>query len=404
MNIFHFIFRILLCLFTAINALVFLHLGENIAAGASLLLAICYAWPLLWVAVKHMRIRTAAPMFSADNRETNIQTIRRAWGLVLLIIALVQFSEKRNGAGIIAIFLVITTIRPFNKIFFAPSIKWTANLRNLGLFLCFFAILLDPISIPVVGWIGFALVVLHPLFLVRTGRSKEFITSLTLPPQPPKEQLTFKHLIQRNAATRAAVKVAASPEIQAMISPPPQLDDPRYFEIIDYIIRLGRDFENYPELNENFNEERYRNYFLPFLNSVSPGYAAKGEVFHGKGKTDILVWDKNGVNLFVAECKIWRGEAYLLEGVDQLLTRYVNWRDEKTALIVFNREIQNFSVVIEAATRALSSHTLCREPGRPRTDCSWSYQFHHPTDNARIIRLELILLNFWSRKICFPAV
>jgi len=118
------------------------------------------------------------------------------------------------------------------------------------------------------------------------------------------------------------------------------------------------------------------------------------EVFHRKGKTDILVWDRSGTNLFIAECKIWKGEAYLLDGLTQLLTRYVNWRDEKTALIVFNRDIKDFTGVIRTATTALSNHALCRQPGRQRTDCSWSYLFHHPNDSARTIRLELILLNF----------
>lgn len=180
----------------------------------------------------------------------------------------------------------------------------------------------------------------------------------------------------------------------AMPAPVSQLSDDRYFEIIDFILKLGKDFENYPELNENFNEERYRNYFLPFLNSVSPDYSAKGEVFHSKGKTDILVWDKEGTNLFIAECKIWRGEVYLLEGVTQLLTRYVNWRDEKTAILIFNREVRDFSSVIRTATNALSTHPLCSQPGVQRKDGAWSYWFHHPGDKARTIRLELILLNF----------
>lgn len=398
MNIFHFAIRILLSLFTAMNALAFLHMGGyGTAAGFSFLLSIGYGWPLVWVAAKHMRIRLAAPVFSADNRETNIQTIRRGMGLTFLIIGMVQFSEKRTGGGMIAAFLTISMMMPFNRLFFTPSPRWVIVLRNLGIFLCFFALLMDPVSIPVIGWIGLALLALCPLLHI--SRVRELSTQLILLPQPPKVQISFRELLRQNAGARNVAKPPARSQAQVVTNTSLQLDDPRYFEIIDYIIRLGRDFENYPELNENFNEERYRNYFLPFLNSVSPGYSAKGEVFHRKGKTDILVWDSNGATLFVAECKIWRGEAYLLEGVTQLLTRYVNWRDEKTALIVFNRDVQNFSGVIEAATKALSTHALCSQPGRPRTGVSWSYQFHNPADKARTIRLELILLNFWNGKI-----
>ena len=167
-----------------------------------------------------------------------------------------------------------------------------------------------------------------------------------------------------------------------------------YHEIIDYIIQLGKNMEGYPELTDNFNEERYRDYFLPFLNSVSPHYSAKGEVFNRKGKTDILIWDKKGNNLFIAECKLWKGEVYLLSGVDQLLNNYVSWRDEKTAIIVFNHEVRNFTGLIATATTALSRHPLCVREARQRTDRSWSYLFHHPDDAQRTIRLELILLNF----------
>jgi hypothetical protein len=172
------------------------------------------------------------------------------------------------------------------------------------------------------------------------------------------------------------------------------LSDKVYFEIIDYIVLLGKNLENYKALNDNFNEERYRDYFLPFLNAVSPNYFAKGEVFNRKGKTDILVFDPQGKNIFIAECKIWNGEAYLLQAVDQLLQRYINWRDEKTAIIIFNRDTKNFSQLIMIATTALSKHSLCCQAGQQRNDTSWSYRFRHPDDNNRIIRLELVLFNF----------
>jgi hypothetical protein len=172
------------------------------------------------------------------------------------------------------------------------------------------------------------------------------------------------------------------------------LSDDTYFKIIDYIVLLGKNMESYNDFHDNFNEERYREYFLPFLNAVSPNYSAKGEVFNRKGKTDILIFDLQGRNIFIAECKIWNGEAYLLKAVDQLLQTYINWRDEKTAIIIFNRDTKNFSQLIITATNALSKHPLCYETGKQRSDTSWSYWFRHPDDSNRLIRLELILFNF----------
>ncbi|PWV54410.1 hypothetical protein [Chitinophaga sp. S165] len=172
------------------------------------------------------------------------------------------------------------------------------------------------------------------------------------------------------------------------------LNDDTYFQIIDYIVLLGKNLENYKDLSDKFNEERYRDYFLPFLNAVSPHYSAKGEVFNRLGKTDILVSDNDGNNLFIAECKIWRGEAYLLNGVDQLLSSYVNWRDEKTAVIIFNRDVKQFSQVLLTATAAMEQHPLCLQALGQRSDASWSYLFRNPDDEHKIIRVELVLFNF----------
>lgn len=192
------------------------------------------------------------------------------------------------------------------------------------------------------------------------------------------------------AATQQAAQAAqaATPQAVALSN------EQRYFEIIDYLIELGKNFEHYPDLSKKqFDEQWYRDYFLPGLNTRNPEYSAKGEVFNRQGKTDILVFDRKGNNLLIAECKLWKGEAYLREGVDQLLHRYVNWRDEKTAIVVFNRDVKNFTSVIETAVKTVSGHPLCKS-GKQRTDCSWSYQFHHPNDAAKTIRLELILFNF----------
>lgn len=153
-----------------------------------------------------------------------------------------------------------------------------------------------------------------------------------------------------------------------------------YFEILDYILVLGKNLEKFKELNTKFNEERYRDYFLPFLNSISKYHSSKGEVFNKKGKTDIILFDQDGNNVFIAECKLWKGEAYLLGGVQQMLENYVNWRDEKVAILIFNRDNKNFSNVIDIATKALENHSLCQKVIGVRKDTSYSYLFRHIDD------------------------
>lgn len=172
------------------------------------------------------------------------------------------------------------------------------------------------------------------------------------------------------------------------------ISDHAYFQILDYILRLGMDLEKYKDLTRNFDEERCRDYFLPFLNSISRRYSVTGETFNKVGRTDILVQDREGSNIFIAECKIWRGSAQLREAIDQLLERYVNWRDEKVALIIFNKDVQNFSEAVQRATEEVENHPNCIKLLKKRGDTSFSFCFRHPDDAAKTIKFELILFNF----------
>lgn len=172
------------------------------------------------------------------------------------------------------------------------------------------------------------------------------------------------------------------------------ISDHAYFQILDYILRLGMNLEKYKDLTSKFDEERCRDYFLPFLNSISKSHSATGETFNKIGRTDILVQDHQGSNIFIAECKIWRGSAKLVEAIDQLLERYVNWRDEKVALIVFNKDVQNFSKVVKEATAELEKHPNCKKLLKKRYDTSFSFSFRHPDDEVKTIKFELILFNF----------
>ncbi|MBC7894618.1 MAG: hypothetical protein H7066_04345, partial [Cytophagaceae bacterium] len=69
-----------------------------------------------------------------------------------------------------------------------------------------------------------------------------------------------------------------------------------------------------------------RDHFLVQLNGQYQG-GATGETFNYEGKTDILIRDGDR-NVFIAECKIWKGETELLKAVDQILA-YLHWRDTK---------------------------------------------------------------------------
>lgn len=171
------------------------------------------------------------------------------------------------------------------------------------------------------------------------------------------------------------------------------LSDKGFEDIMTHIRNYGKNLEKFKNLYDKFDEEGFREFFLPHLNSISKKHSATGETFNKLGKTDILIQDENGLNVFVAECKLWKGESGLLKAVDQLLERYVTWRDEKVALIFFDKDMKNFSELLTKASRALTEHPLFHDYLGPTSDSSFRYLFRHPEDKSKMITLELIIFN-----------
>jgi hypothetical protein len=67
---------------------------------------------------------------------------------------------------------------------------------------------------------------------------------------------------------------------------------------------------------------------------------------------------KDGKNVFIAECKFWKGEKAFGETLDQLLS-YLSWRDTKTAVVLFNRNA-DFSAVLAKIAEIAPRHAHFR--------------------------------------------
>ncbi len=172
-----------------------------------------------------------------------------------------------------------------------------------------------------------------------------------------------------------------------------ELSETAYIQIINEINKFGLNIEKLSSLKSKFDEEGYRDYFLPHLNSISTSHSATGETFNKKGKTDILIQNGSGENVFIGECKIWNGEKLFLAAIDQLLERYVSWRDEYTALIIFNKDNKDFSNLIGVAKEAIYKHPNFHSYVKDNKDTSISYIFKNKEDHSKTIRLELMLFN-----------
>src|SRR5690606_37336858 len=115
-----------------------------------------------------------------------------------------------------------------------------------------------------------------------------------------------------------------------------------YEAILESIRSMGASMET-SRASESQDEETLRDVLLVGLSSSIKSGFVGGELFRKLGKTDISIPFENK-SAFIAECKLWKGEKYIDEGISQLLG-YVTWRDAKLSLIIFNKDNKQFSSI-----------------------------------------------------------
>jgi hypothetical protein len=130
------------------------------------------------------------------------------------------------------------------------------------------------------------------------------------------------------------------------------LPDESYEDILSLIFGMSLVFERSPSTFKKITkEEEIRMLLLIPLNGVFE--SATGETFNCKGDTDILI-RREEKNLFIAECKFWKGPESFRETIDQLLS-YLTWRDCKTAILLFVRDTK-ISTVLPQIPGLLAQH------------------------------------------------
>lgn len=147
--------------------------------------------------------------------------------------------------------------------------------------------------------------------------------------------------------------------------------------------------ERSPSAFAKQSEEDLRDQFLFQLNGQFEGRAT-GETFNLHGKTDILLRE-NGKNVFIAECKFWKGPKKFSETIDQLLG-YTSWRDTKTALLVFNRGTEP-STVLKGVAEASQAHPNYKRTLPWSHESAFRYVFHHKDDANREFILSVLVFH-----------
>ena len=171
--------------------------------------------------------------------------------------------------------------------------------------------------------------------------------------------------------------------------PEPVLPDEVYEEILAICASMVEVIERSPGAFRDMDEEDLRTHFLVQLNGAYQG-SATGETFNKEGKTDILLRHE-GRNLFIAECKFWRGAKGLTSTVDQL-RRYATWRDTKTAILLFNRD-RNLTKVLEQIVPTLKNHDAFLREADVEGETAFRIVLRHPEDDRREMTVSVLVFD-----------
>lgn len=222
----------------------------------------------------------------------------------------------------------------------------------------------------------------------RILRSQGLVASLGVPlaarPDAPRT-FAVSNVVRRTVSPPPAPSTPFQPE--------PALEFRQFEEILSLIRPVGASIERDPSAFEALNEESLRSLFLATLNSHYRGKAT-GETFNARGKTDILIRE-NDRNIFIAECKIWRGAKTLLSALDQLLS-YATWRDGKLALILFVRQ-RGFADVLGQIPALVQGHAAYRRGLRAQSESEWICTVASDDDPSRQRTLAVLAFHCPAR-------
>ena len=174
----------------------------------------------------------------------------------------------------------------------------------------------------------------------------------------------------------------------------PYLDISIYESILEIISNMSLAMERSPNTFSKLKEEEIRDFFLIMLNAHFEG-SATGETFNCTGKTDILIRHENK-NAFIAECKFWSGRENFIKTIDQLLG-YTSWRDTKTAILIFNKNIDTTTVLSRIEEKVKTHECYLGDfnlkSSKLDKETTFSYKFHHPDDKSKELILSILVFD-----------
>lgn len=179
------------------------------------------------------------------------------------------------------------------------------------------------------------------------------------------------------------------PASTAPFTPEPAWAIEQYEQALKIMQDMTLVMERSPAAFRTLDEEALRQHFLMQLNGQFEGKAT-GETFNMSGKTDILLREGER-NVFIAECKFWKGPKAFAEAIDQLLG-YATWRDGKTAILVFNRGTET-STVLTGIDATVKAHANFKRQVTWPHESGFRYVLHASGDTNRELLLTVLVFH-----------
>lgn len=179
------------------------------------------------------------------------------------------------------------------------------------------------------------------------------------------------------------------PASSAQFEPEPTWAMEQYEQALKIMQDMALVMERSPDAFKSMDEEALRQHFLVQLNAQFEGKAT-GETFNMSGKTDILLREGDR-NVFIAECKFWKGPKGFGDAVDQLLG-YATWRDSKTAILVFNRGTET-STVLSGIDATVKAHASFKRQMTWSHESGFRYVLHSKDDTNRELIMTVLVFH-----------
>lgn len=202
-------------------------------------------------------------------------------------------------------------------------------------------------------------------------------------------QLESKSAVSQNGGMTPEQKAGSQAQFN-------KASDNEFLEDILHLIRSqGRTFETTPNTYARHDEEGLRDIVLSQLNAVFDGRAT-GETFRKEGKTDICIQQDDG-SAFVGECKIWNGSASVASALNQL-QGYTIWRDNHAALIIFNKNVKDFSKIINDIPSALEKYPRAINPPQIEGQGEWRILVRGKEDQGHQVVIHVFAFNLYCER------